>query len=372
MSKILIIDDDINALKLLGYTLQKAGFEVLVAQNGFEGLEKAQKYVPDLIVTDLMMPKLDGYEVTRRIRANAAIKHLPIIMLTAKSQVHDKVAGFEAGVNDYVTKPVMPVELIARIKAHLVHPSTPVLAKPQGKIIAFLGAKGGTGLTTLAVNAAIGLQKKDKKTILVDFNHMHGAVCQQLGLTPTNNLLTLLKKSDASITSSSITKILLKHSSGLLALPPSHGVFARYTPIKPTQAKAILDALNSIADYVLVDLGAIIDPSTETVLKLAQQICLVTEPNLLGLDSARRTIQYLKDVGLGASRIGAVINNRSRTGHSFTRQQIKDTLGIDVWQVIAPAPESTHQAIQTKNPLLLSQPEHIVAQQMQALTRVLA
>ncbi|RME42058.1 MAG: response regulator, partial [Caldilineae bacterium] len=106
MSTILIIDDDVNALKLLAYTLRKAGFDILVAQNGFEGLEKAEQHLPDLVVSDLMMPKMDGYEVTRRLRANPATRNIPIIMLTAKSQVQDKVAGFEAGVDDYVTKPV--------------------------------------------------------------------------------------------------------------------------------------------------------------------------------------------------------------------------------------------------------------------------
>jgi len=371
MSKILIIDDDINALKLLGYTLRKAGFEVLVAQNGFEGLEKAQKYVPDLIVTDLMMPKMDGYEVTRRIRGNPAIKHLPVIMLTAKSQVHDKVAGFEAGVNDYVTKPVMPVELIARIKAHLVHPSTAVLAKPQGKLIVFLGTKGGTGVTTLAVNAAVALQQEEKKTVLADFDHMHGSVCQQLGLALNNNLLSLLKKSEADLNRNNIVRILLKHETGLLVLPPSHGVFARYTPTKPKQTKIILDTLVGLADYALVDLGTAVDSSAEAALKLAQQICVVTEPNLLGLDSAHRTIQYLRDVGLGAARLGVIVNNHSRTGHSFTKKQIEELLGTEVWQVIAPAPESMHTAVQSRTPLVLSQPEHVVSSQMKALTGIL-
>ena len=118
--KILMVDDDINALKLIGYTLHREGYEIIAAQSGQEALAKAQKEKPQLVILDIMMPGMDGYEVCRRLRAIPQTAQVPVIMLTARSQVEDKVAGFQAGADDYLTKPVIPAELLARVKALLL------------------------------------------------------------------------------------------------------------------------------------------------------------------------------------------------------------------------------------------------------------
>jgi len=118
-AKILIVDDNPNALKLVGYALHREGFEVTVAQSGPEALAKAEATPPDLVILDIMMPDMDGFEVCRRLRAMPRTARTPVIMLTAKSQVEDRVMGFQAGADDYVTKPVLPAELVARVRALL-------------------------------------------------------------------------------------------------------------------------------------------------------------------------------------------------------------------------------------------------------------
>ena len=117
--KVLIIDDDVDTLKLVGLMLERQGYEIAVASNGTIGLTKAAEERPEHILLDVMMPDLDGYEVTRRLRSNPSLAHIPIIMFTAKTMVDDKVAGFEAGVDDYLTKPTHPAELTAHVKAVL-------------------------------------------------------------------------------------------------------------------------------------------------------------------------------------------------------------------------------------------------------------
>jgi pilus assembly protein CpaE len=109
--KILIVDDDIDTLKLVGLMLERQGYQISVASNGSIGLSKAATEIPDLILLDVMMPDLDGYEVTKKLRADPSLASIPIIMFTAKTMVDDKVAGFEAGVDDYLTKPTHPAEL---------------------------------------------------------------------------------------------------------------------------------------------------------------------------------------------------------------------------------------------------------------------
>ena len=116
-AKLLVVDDEFNILELLATSLRFAGFEVVTAGNGREALEAAEREQPDLILLDVMMPGMDGFEVTRRLRD--AGRTYPVLFLTAKDAVEDKVAGLGAGGDDYVTKPFSLDEVIARIRAIL-------------------------------------------------------------------------------------------------------------------------------------------------------------------------------------------------------------------------------------------------------------
>jgi diguanylate cyclase (GGDEF)-like protein len=118
---VLVVDDDRNLRKIIATNLELAGFAVDAAADGPEALRKIEDVQPDLVLLDLMMPHMDGYEVARCIRRhqNPSIAHLPIIILTAKGETEDKLLGFEAGADDYVTKPFGPQELVARVRAKI-------------------------------------------------------------------------------------------------------------------------------------------------------------------------------------------------------------------------------------------------------------
>ncbi len=116
---ILVADDDEDIRELVQYRLEQAGYEVAAVTDGQSALDTAQARVPALCVLDVMMPKLDGYEVTRRMRADERTRNVPIILLTARVQESDVARGFEAGADDYITKPFSPRELVSRIQALL-------------------------------------------------------------------------------------------------------------------------------------------------------------------------------------------------------------------------------------------------------------
>lgn len=117
--KILVIDDEPDLVELVSYNLKKEGFHVSVAPNGEDGLEKIRKGSYDLLVLDLMLPGIQGVELCRMVRSNPKTESLPIIMLTARSDMADKIKGLETGADDYITKPFSPGELIARVRALL-------------------------------------------------------------------------------------------------------------------------------------------------------------------------------------------------------------------------------------------------------------
>lgn len=116
---ILIVEDEKDIIEVLRYYLEKENYRVHVAQDGFLALELAGKIVPNLILLDLMLPKLDGIETCRRLKADERLRDIPIIMVTAKAEETDKIRGLEIGADDYVTKPFSAKELMARVKAQL-------------------------------------------------------------------------------------------------------------------------------------------------------------------------------------------------------------------------------------------------------------
>jgi len=115
-NKILIIEDEAHIIELLTFNLEKNNYEVVVAKDGEEGLKMAYNEMPDLILLDLMLPKVEGTKVCMQLKNNEKMQDIPIIMLTAKSEEMDKILGLEIGADDYVTKPFSVRELIARIK----------------------------------------------------------------------------------------------------------------------------------------------------------------------------------------------------------------------------------------------------------------
>jgi DNA-binding response OmpR family regulator len=116
---VLVADDNDDILALVSFRLERAGYTVIQARDGEEALRMAGEHRPQLAILDLMMPRLDGYEVTRGIRRDPAIADMPVMLLTARSQEADVARGFDVGADDYVRKPFSPQELLSRVQAIL-------------------------------------------------------------------------------------------------------------------------------------------------------------------------------------------------------------------------------------------------------------
>jgi len=124
-SKILLVDDEVDILEFISYNLEKEGYKVYTAQNGAEAIKVAEKALPDLIILDVMMPEMDGIAACEEIRRIPALQHTIIAFLTARGEDYSQIAGFEAGADDYITKPIRPKVLVSRVKALLKRTSAP-------------------------------------------------------------------------------------------------------------------------------------------------------------------------------------------------------------------------------------------------------
>jgi len=117
--KILLVDDEPDILEIVGYNLTQEGYQVFTAENGKEAVQKAKKHTPDLIIMDVMMPEMDGMEACEIIRKIPELSQTVITFLTARSEDYSLVAGFDAGADDYITKPIKPKVLVSKVKALL-------------------------------------------------------------------------------------------------------------------------------------------------------------------------------------------------------------------------------------------------------------
>jgi two-component system alkaline phosphatase synthesis response regulator PhoP len=156
---ILIVDDEQNIIELASLYLRQDGFRVISAGDGLSGLEMARKQAPALIVLDLMLPGLDGWEVCKRLRAASDV---PILMLTARDEDIDKIVGLELGADDYMTKPFNPRELVARVKAILRRTETPRNSGRNAQLMRFGNLKIDPASRTVAVDGhEIDLRAKE-------------------------------------------------------------------------------------------------------------------------------------------------------------------------------------------------------------------
>jgi len=126
MPLILVVDDEVNILQLLKFNLIKEGYQVIEATNGNDAIKLTGEKTPDLIILDKMLPEIDGFDVLRILKANRQSASIPVIMLSARDEMLDKVLGLELGADDYITKPFSPRELVARVKVHLRRKQLPV------------------------------------------------------------------------------------------------------------------------------------------------------------------------------------------------------------------------------------------------------
>ena len=325
-AKILVVDDDPDVQRTLAYTLKQEGYQVVVAGDGAEGFRLWSTESPALMLLDIMLPKLDGYQVAAKIRAEeGANAHVPIIMLTAEREVEQKVRGLRAGADDYLIKPFHTAELLARIKSLLARfaPSEALVGRPPlGRVHVYYGAKGGVGTTTIAINAAIALHRElGRKVALVDGNLQFGdhRVFLDLGLDRRSIVDVVTAPS---IDIDLIQQILVRHDSGvdLLLAPPSPEtaelVTSEHMPI-------ILDQLRTAYDYILIDIDKKLDEINLRILDLADTIFVVMTADLSCLKNVRLVLETISNLGYEHDKVRLVLNR----SNAFTGINVKNAEG---------------------------------------------
>jgi CheY-like chemotaxis protein/MinD-like ATPase involved in chromosome partitioning or flagellar assembly len=370
--KVLIVDDDVDTLRLVGLMLQRQGYQITAATNGEQGLEKAFEERPDVILLDVMMPDMDGYEVTRRLRKNPVTAATPILLFTAKTQLDDKVAGFEAGADDYLTKPTHPAELQAHIRALLarVQPKKPEemdtnIRLQHGRVIGVLGARGGLGASTLACNLAGALfSRSQADVILAEMTPGQGTLGMDLGVPKPGGLNELLCGKSVELTREKVDSELVSHGSGLRLLLASENPRDVRLINQVENYPVLVTVMASLARFVVLDLGAGLPPFVETLLPLCTDRVVVVEgsPNVIA--QSKMLLEAVVGLHIDPTAINVVLNNRIRTDVQMPWTEVQQALGHSISATLTPAPEMFAAATRVHTPAVLDQPNNLTSQQI--------
>jgi pilus assembly protein CpaE len=325
--RILVVDDSMMNLKVVSASLAPDGYELITAQNGREALERAEASQPDLIILDVQMPEMNGYEVCRRLRRNPAFSARPIMMLTANNSLEERVHGLEAGADDYMSKPFETVELQARVKA-LLRRFVPAAAAPSGaraKTIALFSLRGGVGVSSLATNLAVGLaQLWGGQSALVDLAFLSGQSALQLNLPLRTTWGDLAPRAAEEIDADLLDRVLLTHSSGVRVLAAAPRL-EQGELIGPEKVASAIGVLRERFPYVVLDTPHDFSAPTLAGLEAADQILLVLAPEIASVCAAACTLDVFDQLGYAPEKVALVLNNPFERG-GLPRKDIEATL----------------------------------------------
>lgn len=316
--KILVVDDDPNLLRLVELILRRAQYEVITASTGEVGVERARDEKPDLILMDVMLPGIDGFQATKAIRRLPECAQTPIVFLSASDSTESKVKGLRGGGNDYITKPVKTGELLARIEAHLRPSSLNV-----GQIVTVFGCKPGVGATTFTVNLALALQHTTQKNvIIIDWQRPLGDVAFSMGMPEVRSLEFILSHAQ-NLDEETLANLMPQYTPGVWVIPGSTSI-----SVASQMNRKALTTLTKVAqlkaDYVVIDAGAF-GSWEEPPLSLRGEglnLCLLT-PEPLAIRRAAQAADYLKE----RDSVFWFIANYYPTAGAITSDQIEQSLG---------------------------------------------
>lgn len=379
--RILVVDDDVDTLRLVGLMLQRQGYHIIAASSGRQALSMARSEEPDLIILDVMMPDMDGYEVTRRLRSDQVTATIPIIMFTAKSQIDDKVTGFEAGADDYLTKPTQPRELFAHVKAVLARTAKGRPIKPapvttaaveRAHVVGILSARGGLGVTTTALNLGITIRTRTFKNVIVaEYRPGLGTIGLDLGFLKPQGLNNMLDHRPSEIAPQLIQPELITHNTGVQFLLASYQAGDARHLANIDGFVVLTKALSLMTNYLVLDLGPAITPLVDKVLSACDELVVVTEPHPHTIKQTKALLQDLVGRGFGQGRVRVILVNRSRSDVVLSLNVVQEELAHPVAVAFTPAPEILYQSSIRNNPVVLSQADSLTAQQFNKLADLL-
>jgi pilus assembly protein CpaE len=310
-----VIEDDDDARMMYAIMLRSWGYEVIEATTGKEGVRASENNLPDLILLDIMMPDLDGYEVCRQLRTDPQFHTVPIIFLSALDAMDDRIKGYTLGGDDFITKGQVDYkELGVRIKAALTRSERyrePLTLEKvdSGCVIGFLSLKGGVGVSTLALHfsqyiAAIG----EQPTMLIDLSLPVGSVSLWSGISGPRHSVALLSRPPSEINMQMIDNFSLQHVNGSYFIP-GPPTLTDISGVRMEAVERLFNVLKKQGYFVVIDMGRGTLPLMWKVPVLCDWLAVITTSETTARSLANVTMDSLAGKGVDAGSLLLIYND---------------------------------------------------------------
>jgi pilus assembly protein CpaE len=306
--RILVVDDEPNIRKLLHRYLSGAGYTIGLAADGLEALQLVREHIPDLVITDVNMPNMNGLELTRQLRTSHKTARVPILVLSADKQESDVLKGYAQGADDYVGKPVELAILKVKVELLVRRAGPPAAAAAEpGSVILLMHGKGGVGATTLAVNCAIAATSRSPDRVgILDLNLVFGNADILLDVRDPRPLSDL-SRLQGEVDDQMFDSFVAPHATGA-RLVVANRVPETAELVSLAAVQLAIERLRRRCDHVLVDLPANFSEHTLTAIDNSSLACIVTTPRLASMKAAGDCLETLKKIGYPRRQVLVVAN----------------------------------------------------------------
>ena len=360
--RVLLIDDEQFYFKLIQKALKEADYTLEYARSGSEGLAKIPSFEPEMLIIDLKLPEPDGFEILRRLRRDPKFSYVPVIVITSKDELSEKLRAFELGADDYLVKPFQPEELVARMgilarrgRAMQIVQKDATSASDK-TFVTVHSLRGGLGCSSIVVNLGLAFQKLwGKRTLLVDSVLTAGQVALLLDAKPTATWENLVGIEAENIDDALVGEIMSSHKSGIRYIASPRYPIAADT-FSNEVLKLLLERIRSLNDFVIVDTSHDFSDMAIQMLSTASTILLVLAPEMASLRTTVSAMEIYDRLGISLDKVKIALNNNS-SNPAIKQAQLEKVLKRPIDFVLPYEAGEVNRALNFGQPFILTNPD---------------
>lgn len=360
--RVLLIDDEPFYFKLIRGALKEAEYDLEYAKSGSEGLTKIPSYEPEMLIVDLKLPEMDGFEILQRLRRDPKFSHTPVIVITAKDELSEKLKAFELGADDYLVKPFQPEELVARMGLLGRRGRAMQMARKEATekntstVLTVHSLRGGLGCSSLVVNLGLAFYKLwGKQTLLVDGVLTAGQIALMLNAKPKATWENLVGVELENLDEMVVGEMMCLDKSGIRYIASPRYPIAADT-FTNDSLQLLMERMKSSNEFILVDASHDFSDLTIQMLSMSSGILLVMAPEMASLRTTMSAIEIYDRLGIPPENVKIVLNNNS-SNPAIKRAQLEKVLRRPMDFVLPYEAGEVNRALNFGQPFILENPD---------------
>lgn len=375
--RVLLIDDEQFYFKLIQKTLKDAEYDLEYAKSGTEGLSKIPSFQPEMLIVDLKLPEMDGFEILQRLRRDPKYSHLPVIVITAQDELSEKLKAFELGADDYLVKPFQPEELVARMgilarrgKAMQAQ-QMGAARKPTATVISVHSLRGGVGCSSIVVNMGLAFHKLwGKQTLLIDGVLTAGQVALMLDGKPNATWENLVGLQLEHLDDVVVEEVMCPHKSGIRYIASPRYPIAADTFTNET-LHHLMEIIKSRNEFVIVDTSHDFSDMAIQMLSMSSLILLVMAPEMASLRTTLSALEIYDRLGIPLEKVKIVLNNNS-SSPAIKQAQLEKVLKRPIDFVLPFEAGEVNRALNFGQPFILNNPDLPICLNLEKMAYVMS